>query len=490
MTHTKPLPAVGNTSTVPHKLEKPRWINSDSLVRIAGYALGVLAVGYAARALYLVCSGVSVLAPALAVSVALSTICCVAFYHLRADTNAVAALRKAVLGAIKAPEVPRPEVVNQDANTLSYKEFCLRHGVEAVARITDEESLRKLFESFLYSRRRAYIRPGFSQQEYEATLSHFMRPSFREEFQRKWDEELPLAQVCFLNALYVTETYQFDFGGALAAFEDPGKRLGFTLEEVYRRIVPGEFATFTLGAFVRRNGFGAFKYLSRAYNVVDKFEEFVDIEREKNPSITPTHFDSYIDDICVIRADLRTGLVACVQKKFTQPPPPASPAPVSTTTVAAPAASSSPLMEEAYPSQQYKRAFLAQLMDENYSLSRVGMGAIFTKADAERLSITLEEIAPLVVDRELRRCTYKQFIDRNGLHAVSYVSDGSLLREKFIAHVTEMHRLNPSFTLEDFRSDIDAICKPPANRHRQPMDRLALQQEVASLCARAAAARM
>jgi hypothetical protein len=191
-------------------------------VRVAKAALAVFAALFAARALYLVCSGVSVLTPAFAISTVIAAICCLALRYLctpakvasvaspssslastSTATAAVtgtsdsssspaplltaeaaaancAAQRQAeidriiqnpyhpggILGHLRdSPNLSHDEVAkllaNHKARTLPFTQFYVIYGHEGIALITNENAQRRLFYSFLESLPELYIMPNY-----------------------------------------------------------------------------------------------------------------------------------------------------------------------------------------------------------------------------------------------------------------------------------------------------------------------------------------
>jgi hypothetical protein len=404
-----------------HKFQKPHRLYTGLAAKVARIALGAFTIGYAGRAVFLAYSGVSVLTPALAVSVALSTICCVAFCYLRARVNAVAKERQDALDYIKEnpnmgvkghlrfrPGLSYAEVAtliaDKTAETLTFQAFCDLNGVEALAYIK-EESLKKLFESFLNSLEELYIKPGFSQ--YEAALRYFMKPHLQREFQARWDQKLESirssAKDKFLQSLSHPGEWRINRGGPQNTIREPCQRLGVTYEE----LVKAEFDIYNLSGFVKLHGSQGFKFLPSDTDFVGKLAAFVDIVRKKSSDITEAYFKTYIDDICEVHPHLRSNLEACVQQELSQLP---SPSPAASVEIAsAPSDAASAAAERLEQLEAVKR----------YPYRHEGILGHLKHSPR----LTYDEVAKLLANCEARTQPFIKFCARNGEQAVGYVDE-------------------------------------------------------------------
>ena len=374
-------------STSSLELKKPHWLYTPPVVRVAKAALAVFAALFAARALYLVCSGISVLTPAFAISTVIAAICCLALRYLftpakvasiaspspspaplvtaEAAAANCAAQRQAeidriirdpyhpggILGHLRdSPNLSHDEVAkllaNHKARTLPFTQFYVIYVHEGIALITNENAQRRLFYSFLESLPELSIRPNYSQ--YEPVVSCFMKTllgaSLQAEFKEAWERKLSVLQTeardRFLTALKDPIFYS-DLLSAMENGFDPSERLGLTCEQVFTAIVDPAFVRYNLGEFTARYRLEAFEHLSVGKDVIiDKLKDFVDIERTRIPDIKAEHFDRYIGYLCGDDASFRVELEECVRTELSRSPM-LSPTPVTAATAAASAASSS-----------------------------------------------------------------------------------------------------------------------------------------------------
>ena len=232
-------------------------------------------------------------------------------------------------------------VANYEARrSRDFTEFCSRNGAEATLYITDEISLRKLFDNFLDSLEQAYISPGYLQ--YEAAIPHFMRSKLRDEFRPKWDEKLnkvkARAKDKFLQALRNPGIYNINFGGALAAARDPGVRLGVNYEEVLQNVAGAEFDNYDLSEFQARNGLAALRYLPEDSDIVAWLEKFMQNERAKGHNLTKAELKKLVDDIGAVQRNWRPDL-AVFLREFKESPAASSTSVSSATAAAATGAS-------------------------------------------------------------------------------------------------------------------------------------------------------
>ena len=286
----------------------------------------------------------------------------------------------------------------------------------------------------------------------------------------------------------------------------------------YSEVAEVEFYYHDLGEFAARNGLPALKYLPAHCNIFSALGRYVDRAREKESSVTAAHFDSYINYICAGRPDLkRADLERCVQERLAQPLPPSlasAPAPVAVAAAAAAATSAAPFptglasapaaavaaasatVTSAAPSSQLspeeiarKKAVIFQRLQGIFDeLRKDGIVAVLQHADVQGLGIQFSEVAPLLANDELETHGFEEFVNRNSHEALRYATNGTFIQRRFIKYVEQRCSKHPSTTSEFFRSDIDGLCKSPANFCRRFINRKDLEQEVSSICARVAEA--